>query len=98
MVNSEKSGVSFSIDPVTNDKNKIVIEAIYGLGEYIVQGKVIPDEWIVFKETFRQGYKPIISRKLGEKNDKLIYDAKGGIKTISDELKIDCNPSRSSGK
>ena len=51
MIESEKSGVAFSIDPVTNDKNKIVIEAIFGLGEYIVQGKVTPDHYEVDKRS-----------------------------------------------
>lgn len=51
MVQSEKSGVAFSIDPVTNDKTKIVIEAIHGLGEYIVQGKVTPDHYEVDKRS-----------------------------------------------
>jgi len=52
MIESEKSGIAFSIDPVTNDKNKIVIEAIFGLGEYIVQGKVTPDHYEVSKKSF----------------------------------------------
>ena len=52
MVESEKSGVAFSIDPVTNDKNKIVIEAVFGLGEYIVQGKVTPDHYEIDKHSF----------------------------------------------
>lgn len=52
MVESDKSGIAFSIDPVTNDKNKIVIEAILGLGEYIVQGKVTPDHFEVSKNSF----------------------------------------------
>lgn len=52
MVQSEKSGIAFSIDPVTNDKNKIVIEAVFGLGEYIVQGKVTPDHYEVSKPSF----------------------------------------------
>ena len=52
MVQSDKSGIAFSIDPVTNDKNKIVIEAIYGLGEYIVQGKVTPDHYEIDKRSF----------------------------------------------
>ena len=52
MVESEKSGVAFSVDPVTNDKTKIVIEAIFGLGEYIVQGKVTPDHYEVDKNSF----------------------------------------------
>lgn len=49
MVQSESSGVMFTIDPVTNNKNKIVIEAIFGLGEYIVQGIVTPDHYEVSK-------------------------------------------------
>lgn len=53
MVESESSGVMFTIDPVTNDKSKIVIEAIYGLGEYIVQGKVTPDHYEVKKDNFQ---------------------------------------------
>ncbi|MDO8497129.1 MAG: phosphoenolpyruvate synthase [bacterium] len=52
MAQSDKSGIAFSIDPVTNDKTKIVIEAIYGLGEYIVQGKVTPDHYEVDKRSF----------------------------------------------
>lgn len=51
MVESEASGILFTIDPVTNDKQTIVIEAIYGLGEMIVQGKVTPDHYEVQKAT-----------------------------------------------
>jgi len=43
MVPAEISGVMFTIDPITHQKNRILIEAIYGLGEYIVQGVVTPD-------------------------------------------------------
>ncbi|MGB9883601.1 MAG: phosphoenolpyruvate synthase, partial [Microgenomates group bacterium] len=52
MIESEKSGIAFSIDPLTNQKNKIIIEAIFGLGEYIVQGKVTPDHYEVDKKSF----------------------------------------------
>ncbi len=51
MVASDTSGVLFTIDPVTNDKGKLVIEAIYGLGELIVQGAVTPDHYEVDKKT-----------------------------------------------
>lgn len=51
MVESDISGVMFTVDPVTNDKSKIIIEAIYGLGEYIVQGRVTPDHYEVNKKT-----------------------------------------------
>lgn len=51
MIQSEASGVMFTIDPVTYEKKKITIEAIYGLGELIVQGAVIPDRYEVDKES-----------------------------------------------
>lgn len=51
MIQSEKSGIMFTLDPVTNDKNKVTIEAIFGLGEMIVQGKVTPDHYEVDKKT-----------------------------------------------
>lgn len=51
MVESQRSGVMFTIDPVTNDKTKIVVDAIYGLGEMIVQGKERPDHYEVDKKT-----------------------------------------------
>ncbi len=51
MIESEESGIMFTIDPVTNDKSKVVIEAILGLGEMIVQGAVTPDHYEVAKKT-----------------------------------------------
>ena len=51
MVESDRSGVAFSVDPISKNKNKIVIEAIFGLGEYIVQGKVTPDHYEVDKRS-----------------------------------------------
>lgn len=50
MVDSEVSGVMFTANPVTNDKNEIVIEAVYGLGEMIVQGAVTPENFVVSKD------------------------------------------------
>ncbi len=49
MVRSEASGVMFTIDPITNDKSKVVVEAIFGLGEMIVQGSATPDHYEVRK-------------------------------------------------
>lgn len=51
MIESDSSGVMFTIDPVTNDKTKITIEAVFGLGEMIVQGKATPDHYEVSKST-----------------------------------------------
>jgi pyruvate, water dikinase len=49
MVNSEKSGIAFSVHPVTNDYSQMIIEAGYGLGEAIVSGQITPDSYIVSK-------------------------------------------------
>ena len=51
MVESDTSGIMFTIDPVTNNKEHVVIEAIFGLGEMIVQGMVTPDHYEVNKKT-----------------------------------------------
>ncbi|OIP84305.1 hypothetical protein AUK04_02530 [Candidatus Roizmanbacteria bacterium CG2_30_33_16] len=72
MVQSDKSGIAFSIDPVTNDKNKIVIEAIFGLGEYIVQGKVTPDHYEVDKHSF-----VLLKREIKYQNLKFVRKGSG---------------------
>jgi len=135
MVRSDvgSSGVMFTIDPDNGCPNVIVINSVFGLGELIVQGKVVPDEFMVFKpklpelndrinypnnrpnenETFGPdsggvlghdldsknvfGHNsgnlfgqdwgndfafPIISKKLGEKNRKIVYAEEGGVKEV----------------
>ena len=79
MVRSDKasSGVMFSIDTESGFDKVAFITGAYGLGENVVQGAVNPDEFHVFKPTLEEGYKPIISRKLGEKHIKMIYDSQG---------------------
>lgn len=64
MVSSEKSGIMFTIDPVTNDKKKVVIEAIFGLGEMIVQGQVTPDHYEVEKESMKIVLKDIATQSV----------------------------------
>ena len=75
MVRSDKasSGVIFTLDPESGFRNVVMISGSYGLGEYVVQGLVTPDEWLVFKPTLRSGHHPIIGRKLGTKEARLIY-------------------------
>jgi pyruvate,water dikinase len=75
------SGVMFSIDPETGFKDAVLITAAYGLGENVVQGIVNPDEYVVFKPTLKQGRRPILSRKLGSKALKLVYDEEGSRST-----------------
>ncbi len=53
MVQSEKSGVMFTVEPVTSDPTKITIEAVYGLGEGIVSGEISPDLYLVHKESLQ---------------------------------------------
>lgn len=68
------SGVMFSIDTETGFKDAALINAAYGLGENVVQGTVNPDEYYVFKPTLKAGFRPIIDKKLGNKELKMIYD------------------------
>lgn len=67
MVQSDVSGVMFSIDPVTNDKDRIIVEAVWGLGEMIVQGAVVPDTYVVQKDTFM-----ILSKEISDQKVQLI--------------------------
>jgi pyruvate,water dikinase len=67
MVESEVSGVMFTIDPITNDKSKIIIESVWGLGELIVQGKVTPDHYEVSKKGFA-----ITQKEIGKQAIQLI--------------------------
>lgn len=59
MVQSETSGVMFTIDPTTSDASKIVIEAVLGLGEMIVSGDVTPDHYVVDKKSTKITYKEV---------------------------------------
>jgi pyruvate, water dikinase len=71
------SGVMFSIDTETGFKNAVLVSAAYGLGENVVQGAVNPDEYLVFKPTLQQGFRPILNKRLGSKEIKMIYDMGG---------------------
>ncbi len=75
------SGVMFSIDTESGFKDAVMINASYGLGENIVQGAVTPDEFYVHKPTLRKGFKPIIGKKVGSKQIKMIY-APGGVRPV----------------
>jgi pyruvate,water dikinase len=81
MVRSDQacSGVMFTLDTESGFRNAVVINGAWGLGEAIVQGMATPDEWIVFKPTLKQGKRPIVSRRIGSKEVKMVYglDGKG---------------------
>lgn len=82
MINSEKSGVIFTINPITNNKKEIVIEASFGLGEGVVSGAVEPDTYIVDKETLR-----LKNKRIGDK--KIAFLRSGTGETIKKELPKD---------
>ena len=75
MVRSDKacSGVMFTLDTESGFRDVVTISGAYGLGEFVVQGVVTPDEWTVFKPTLRQGFRAIVGRQLGSKQIRLIY-------------------------
>ncbi len=81
------AGVMFSLDTESGFKDVVLINGSYGLGEMIVQGEVTTDEFYVFKPTLKQGYKSIISKTLGRKDQKFVYKKNGGIKKEKVSLK-----------
>ena len=76
MVRSDSacSGVLFTLDTESGFQNAVYITGSWGLGENIVQGAVTPDEYYVFKPTLKEGKRPIVSKRLGSKEIKMIYD------------------------
>ncbi len=76
MIQSEVSGVMFTIDPVTNEKEKIIIEAVWGLGEYAVQGIVTPDHYKILKKENR-----IIEMDVNPQRYQLIRQQDKNVKT-----------------
>lgn len=72
------SGVMFSCDTESGFADVTVINSSWGLGENIVQGKVTPDEFMVYEPLLIKGYRPIISKKLGSKEWTLVYGKTGG--------------------
>ena len=83
MVRSDKgsAGVMFSVDTETGFPDVVVINGSWGLGENVVQGTVIPDEYRVFQPLLDTKKKPIIEKVLGTKKKKLVYAMAGGKRT-----------------
>ena len=73
MVQSEASGVMFTIEPATSDRSKITIEAVLGLGEMLVSGDVTPDHYIVSKDGMK-----ITTKEIKRQEWKLIRTDEGG--------------------
>lgn len=79
MVNSEKSGVMFTANPISQNLNEMMVNASYGLGEAVVSGMVTPDEYIVNKST-----REVIETTISEKNVMVIKADDGiGTRTVN---------------
>jgi len=74
MVNARSAGSAFSVDPNTGDETRIIIEANWGLGESVVRGNLIPDRWVLDKETCE-----VRERQLGKKETVILIADKGVI-------------------
>jgi pyruvate,water dikinase len=82
------AGVMFSIDTDSGFRDVVYITAAYGLGENVVQGIVDPDQFYVFKPTLKEGFRPIVEKKLGKKDMKLVYMRHGSGATQK-EVKVE---------
>jgi len=83
MIESHTSGVMFTVEPVTNDGSKVVIEAVFGLGEALVSGEVTPDLFVVDKETQR-----IISKKIAKQEWQLIRNPATDDKVVNIQVAL----------
>lgn len=78
------SGVMFTLDTESGFREAVVINGAWGLGEAVVQGMATPDEWIVFKPTLKLGFRPIVTRKLGVKEVKMVFADDGSGTQVRD--------------
>ena len=69
MVRSDRAsaGVIFTLDPETGHRGVVLVTSSFGLGESVVQGRVAPDQFVVHKATLREGFAPLVRKKLGTK-------------------------------
>lgn len=67
------SGVGFTLEPESGFRDVIQISGVWGLGENMVQGAVVPDEFLIFKPTLRLQKNAIIQKTLGSKSQMLVY-------------------------
>ncbi len=79
MVRSDlaSAGVVFTLDPDSGHRQMILVTSSWGLGESVVQGRVAPDQFYVHKATLEQGFRPLVGKKRGTKEVRLIYDETG---------------------
>src|ERR1700690_795961 len=86
MVRSDlaSAGVIFTLDTDTGHRGVVLVTSSFGLGESVVQGRVIPDQFVVHKDRLNAGFRPLVRRKLGAKESGLVYD-EGGHRAVRTE-------------
>jgi len=89
MIQSEASGVMFTVEPLSNDTTKIFIEAICGLGEAIVSGDVTPDQYLLDKNEIA-----IIDKKIYKQEWQLVRDTEALASELEPNIKIPVPPSK----
>jgi len=83
MINSKASGVCFTLDPVSGDDSVIVIEGSWGIGEAVVQGRVMPDRFVVEKSTLK-----IRDKQISDKALMTVRDPAAKFGTYSKEVQV----------
>jgi pyruvate,water dikinase len=77
------AGVIFTLDTESGSREVVLITSAYGLGESVVQGRVAPDEILVHKSRLRAGFRPLVWKKVGSKESKIVWDpSKGRVVTV----------------
>lgn len=77
MINSEVSGITFTVHPVTKEINQMIIEAGWGLGEAIVGGLITPDNYVIDKTNFN-----LLDINISEQSQQIVQVPKGGTKMV----------------
>lgn len=78
MIDSDTAGILFTVDPVTENNDNLVIEAGYGFGEAVVLGAVTPDRYVVSKKDLK-----IVSKEVNQQKWKIVKDFHGGDKHVT---------------
>ena len=76
------SGVLFTLDPESGHRGVALITGSWGLGEAIVQGQVVPDQFYVHKPTLREGYRSLVWKTIGSKERRMVYAGPGSGKLV----------------
>jgi pyruvate,water dikinase len=90
MVRSDlaSSGVVFTLDPESGHRGVVLITSSFGLGEAVVQGQVVPDQYYVHKEALRAGYRPLVWKTIGSKEQRMVYAEAGTVlEPVPDQLR-----------